>query len=375
MDYLSFTRDQWKQLEEESKQEFSREIGGVPKRRAIAQSIPNNNQLDILNMVAIIMLGVVALYGLFKLGLASYPIADRLTEVNLHTDMTPFLEMLFQLVIVASAGFVGVFGMLYFKLVAESSATRNKIEASKRAPKWRIEWWSPRLPYVLVILTIIIMVVVSNQSITSLFDFLFNNTIVVMELALSYPVGIWLSKRQARTTAVNNALAIAKQEYDRRMESYEKDKQYLRILSQNAMEAFFSLKSGRQRKSNENLRKLPTEQVERMLSDEYKRWRGGVTFSREIVNWLDNKPQAKRSIHDTITTRQQKQAPTVEEKSDQVKRRKPRNGKWDADSLRADMIQHSAPVPATEQYINDNYLGGYDARKVWRNGLRDSWNS
>jgi uncharacterized protein (DUF2062 family) len=368
MDYLKFTREQWQQVEASSKDEFSDSLGGRPTRKGVEKKIPNNHGLDPLTKIAILMLLVVSIFGAFKLGLTAYPLATRLVEQNLHTALPPVLQGLLVFSVVASAGFAGVYGMIYFKLVSETSVTAKKMEMSKRTKKYLPSWWSPRLPFALVILTVAIMFIVSNTANASIFDWFFNNTIVVMELALSYPVSIWMSKRQGRNEAVNREYMAQLNAYERVMSSAENDKRYLRILFQRGAEALFTLRSGRRGKTNEDLRQADTRTVEAIITAEYKRLRGGVGFGNEIATWLTEEPQPSTMLHAIHRSQQTKKASVG-------RKRKPVGDTWDADSLRADMMQHGAPVPATQNYIRDNYVAGHGAQNVWRTHVRDSWNS
>jgi len=332
--------------------------------------------------MAIWMLVIVAVFTAFKLALTAIPLADAIVETNLHTEgvLPPIVLFLYRFSIIGSAMLVGTFGLIYFKLLAENSGTRSKIEASKRDHWWQVEWWSPRLPRVLVYLSIVVIVIVSNIANTTVFDYIFSNTLVVVELALSYPVGLWMSKRQSRGEAVSNELREQLKAYDHRMKFYETDKDYLRLFLQNASEAFFKLK-GTKRKNkypNAYLREEDSRVVEKIIFSEYRRLRGGVGFSKMVGEWVTDEPEkiVEASIHQTIVTNTQPiVVPSREILSPSVLRLPPSGAVvWTHDSMVIDLMAVGASKPLKESFINATYAKGHNAREVWRKSVRSNWN-
>lgn len=422
--YQRFTKEEWEKVVSASKDDFVKSLGGKPTKREVSNKIPDTHQLDALTRIAILMLMVVSTFGVFKLGLTSYPLAENLVESNLHIPLPPVVKTLFQISVISSAALGGVYGMIYFKLVSESASTRRKLDMSRRMKKYEVGWWSPRLPIFLVFATISIMFIVSNTSNKTLFDWVFNNTIVLMELALSYPIAVWMSKRQARNEVVNQAYGEQLEEYETLVKTYETNPQYLRLLFQNASEAFFNLRAPNRTFPNRELRNEDTSKIEDIIADEFRRMNGGLGFSNKVitdslvqsrnveqqlqqVNFYSERGEGretKGNNYNIITDKKHigklpeskniytenshtlynagagysSDAPSGGENSDKrsasTAGRKPPNGDaWTADSLYSDLILSGAPKAINERYINDNYAGGYNARTVWRNYVRDQW--
>ncbi len=426
-DYQRFTREEWLQVVNTSKDEYIKSLGGKPTRRKISNNIPDNHQLDALTRIAIIMLLVVSTFGVFKLGMTAYPLAESLVESNLHIPLPPMVEVLFKVSVITSAALGGVYGMIYFKLVSESSSTKRKIDASKRMKKYEVGWWSPRLPIFLVYATITIMFIVSNTANKTVFDWFFNNTIVLMELALSYPIALWMSKRQARREVIGTALTQALEEYERLVDNYETNPRYLRLLFQNASEAFFNLRASNRTYPNRELRNDDTGKVEEIIADEFRRMNAGVSFSEKVIantfvqskNVSNLQKQLKvyqnsgdgwqskdiygvnntDKIHSSnLPTRENiytensaslyragagagetpshpKQAGDGDPRQFSAGRVPPSGDYWTADTLYADLLMSQAPKSINEKYINEVYAGGHKAREVWRKSVRDQWNS
>lgn len=393
--YQRFKRSEWDTAKQAAEKAYKKHLGKRPSWNSVSNSIHNTHTLDPLNRLAIVLLLVVALFTAFKLATVAIPLSDNILEQNLHTSFPDWLTNVYRFSILGSAMLVGTFGLIYFKLVAESTSTRTKTEASKRFSKLRVEYWSPRLPQLLVYLSVLIIVIVSNTANQNVFDWVFNNTVVIVELALSYPVGIWMGKRQARNALIAEVLRVEREDYDSRLENMTEDKDYVSLLFQAASEQFYNIRRGKHLPNSE-YRNADIREVEKILGEEYRRLEGGKGFYKYITDDVTgtgviiSAPEHKH-ISPENNTLSKTVAASAERRSQSstavpimrikevstVDKRVPPKGKqtWDTETLYADLVSINAPNPITEKWLQETYEGGYSARSVWRKHLRDQWNN
>lgn len=341
-------QSEWQSIQTKAKSRFDRDVlGARPTFQEVRKTIPNRHTIDVLEYTAMILLFVLTAFTSIKIGSLALPFAEETLKVLAqHAEIAPGVKTVFTVITAVLFALLATPSLLYFKLldqspevVAEKNATKN-YQWSKRL---RLDYITPRLPYIMVYASLAWLFYTSSLIPADPFA---QYLPVVAEIGLAALVGNILQKRKTFDGIVFDALEERTDEWKKRKASYESDPAYLRILYQIMRDDVLHM---RRRGAMPNAQLENSSELDSLLLTEYRRLTGGQAFALKAAD----------------------PSPVIEAKVSHSKRIPPRGDKvWTADTLERDLLSRGIGSGYTERRLAHDYETGYDARAVWRQGLK-----
>jgi len=394
-----FSQHEWEALQNTAKQKFiANVLGERPTFDKVNKQLYNNNPIGLLEWLALALLLVISIVTAFKMSSVALPFAE-----SFFPNAPQWVVASFQVATATMFILMSTSGLIYYKLMDETDPEvevlkhrYNKLKFSGGwqgavgvasivgflaywiigssfdqtavatvvafvvslyfggAPTNLMQYLSPRLFLFLTYTTAIWLFSVSSHGNGTFFE---KYLVVFAEIALAYLVANLITKYNKRSADVQEALEQRLKPYDDRLEGYETDPAYLRILYQDMREAFLNLlrpipsdvdkRRPRLYKPNAKI-----EDVDDALYTEYLRLTGGLQFAKRVLS----QPDAE-VVPQTV-----------------IGKRRPPSGdqKWTVGTLEHDFIIRGLKPndEYSEQQLATDYEGGYSARSAYRAGAK-----
>lgn len=355
---------EWQAVQDRAKKLWTKTfLGERPTSKEVRKNLPNTHTITFLEWLAVAVLITLTIFTSYKVGALAVPFAtESLNTLSAHTEIAPIVQHSFIVVTALLFMLLATPSVIYFKLLAhdpEVEAERRKTANTKMWGKLSLEYISPRLPSMVVYISVLWLVVISNELPGTPFEKFLP---VVVEVALAALVGNILYKRQEFNKILWDALKEQTDPWDDRLKNFEMDTHYLRTVYQIMREVVPVIKrqdpmTGRYVKPNAWLANAEESVVFRILAGEYRRLTSGNQFANAVLSEGVEAP-----------------AETATETSRIALRFPPNNAKvWTPDSLLHDLkVRGIDPTKGyTEADLAKDYDSAYKPRSAWRGGARD----
>lgn len=355
--------NEWQAIQARAKKLWlANSLGERPTFDAVKKNLPNPHTISALEWLAVVVLIVLTAFTSYKVGALAVPFATHTLEtLTQHTPLADWVQTTFIGVTALLFMLLATPSVIYFKLLShepEVSAEKRETRQTKWYMRWTLDYLTPRLPSLIVYISVGWLVYISSQLPGTAFE---QYLPVVVEVGLAALVGNILRKRADFNKIVTDALFEKTEPYDTRLKSYETDGAYLRTLYQVMREEVSKLKrpepNGRgYGQVNAWLEAADDQVVYRILSAEYRRLTSGDQFAHAVVAGTpetqeENEPEQNR-----------------------IMLRKPPMGDqfWTPDTLAHDLRVRGLDPQAgyTEEQLRNDYDSAYKPRSAWRGGAR-----
>lgn len=352
---------EWHFVQARAKKLWLQELGKRPTFEEVKKNLPNPHTISALELLAIVVLLVLTLFTSYKVGALAIPFALRTLEtLSEHTPLAQWIKDSFVLVTAFLFMLLATPSVIYFKLLSGEPevAAEKKATAypTRRGARLSLDYLTPRLPSLIVYLSVVWLVVISNQLPGTPFEKFLP---VVVEVGLAALVGNILDKRKKFNQIVWDALLEKTEPYDTRLKTYTTDGAYLRLLYQVMREEIVKVKrtdptSRRDVHVNAWLEAADEQVIFRILSAEYKRLTSGDQFAHAVQSGQTQDELGEVEVRSTL--------------------RKPPMGerRWTPETLLHDLqVRGIDPADGyNEDRLREDYDKAYSPRSAWRGGAR-----
>lgn len=361
-DIAKLRLNEWQLIQAKAKRIWLGAIGTRPTFAEVKASLPNPHTISFLEILAVVVLIVLTAFTSYKVGALAIPFAlQTLETLSQHTQLAKWVQDSFVIVTALLFMLLATPSVIYFKLLAdepEVTAEKKETAHTKWYSRMSLHYLTPRLPSVVVYLSVLWLIVISNQLPGTPFEKFLP---VVVEVALAALVGNILQKRKKFNEIVWDALREKTDPYDNRMKNFEQDSLYLRTLYQVMREEVSKIKRHdpkikRDAAVNAWLEAADDQLVYRILSAEYRRLTSGDQFAHAVqAGGAETQPETEADeIRSTL--------------------RKPPMGDavWTPETLAHDLRVRGLDPAAgyTEEQLRKDYDSAYKPRSAWRSGAR-----
>jgi len=373
--YTKLKDDQWVKVREKTKGRYIRDIIGTrPTIRSVAEDLPNPYMVSILEWVAMVVLVILTVVTSFKVFTVAIPFSEQqITGLADYIQVSPLVSTLFAF----STGLLFIMmatpALIYFKLLdSDPGIVANKAETESYPwmKRLSLDYISPRLPYLIVYISMIWLVTVSTHGANysgkpwwaQLELALERYLPVILEVGLAHLVGTVLLKRSQFQSLVRDEWKLQVRPWDTKLKTRENDPEYNRILFHVMREGMIAI---RRKKAYPNAWMEGAEplEVQEVIVSEYRRLHAGLDFAKAVTDL------GKQRIRKIQTIKNPRQAVI----GANGRRRPPRGDKvWTVATLIQDFDDRGlTPQDAyTEGQLSLEYEPDYDARKAFRAGAR-----
>lgn len=365
-----FRLAEWQAVQSKAKKQWHTNVlGERPTVESVRATMVNPHTVTVLEWLAFAVLIVLTVFTSFKVGSLAVPFAiDSLATLTHDGEVAGWVQSAFIVVTAALFMLLATPAVIYFKLLSyepEIVSERKATQYTRWYWMWRLDYLTPRLPSLIVYLSVVWLVYLSSQLPGSPFE---QYLPVIVEVGLATLVGNIMTKRKLYQKVLVDAWKERTAPYDERLKNYETDGSYLRILYQIMREELTRLQrpDPATRKighPNAWMEQAQEGDVYRAVSAEYRRLTSGSQFAAEMVNPT---PVAQVVEQATAST-----------EPAQVLRTPPAGDRvWTPETLLHDLQVrglHPARGEYTEADISRDYTPGFDARKAWRAGAKTSF--
>lgn len=359
-DIAKLRLNEWQLIQGKAKRIWLGLVGARPTFAEIKSSLPNPHTVSFLELLAMLVLIVLTAFTSYKVGALAIPFAlQTLATLSQHTQLAQWVQDSFVIVTAFLFMLLATPSIIYFKLLAdepEVMAEKRETKNTRWYARLSLHYLTPRLPSLVVYLSVAWLVVISNMLPGTPFEKFLP---VVVEVALAALVGNILQKRKKFNDIVWDALREKTGPYDARMKNFEQDSLYLRTLYQVMREEVAKVKRHdpkikRDTTVNAWLEAADDQLVYRILSTEYHRLTSGDQFAHDVIAGETPAEIVDGEVRNTL-------------------RRPPMgNAVWNPDTLAHDLRVRGLDPAAgyTEEQLRKDYDSAYKPRSAWRGGAR-----
>jgi hypothetical protein len=370
-----FRLAEWEAVQSKAKKRWLTSVlGERPTVESVRATMVNPHTITLLEWLAFAVLIVLTAFTSYKVAALAVPFAtDSLATLTHGAPVADWVRVSFILVTSALFILLATPSVIYFKLLAhepELVAERKDTRYIQWYWWWRLDYITPRLPSLIVYLSVIWLVFLSSQLPGSPFE---QYLPVIVEVGLAALVGNIMTKRKMYQKVLVDAWKERTAPYDERLKNYETDGSYLRILYQIMREELTRLQrpDPQTRKlghPNAWMEQALESDVYRVVSGEYRRLTAGSQFAAEVSS--PSQPTAVVEAHEPPPQK-------VVAQSAVTLRTPPAGDRvWTPQTLLHDLQVrglHPARGKYTEADLKADYAPGYDARAAWRAGAKDGF--
>lgn len=361
--FAKFKLNEWLTVQAKAKLIWIRsELGERPTRKAVKKALPNPHTITFLEWLAVIVLLVLTAFTSYKVGAVAVPFAtETLNRLAQHTYISDPIRVSFIMVTALLFMLLATPSVIYFKLLShepEIKAEKKDTRQTRWFLRWTLDFITPRLPALVVYLSVCWLVVISAQLPGTVFE---QYLPVVVEVALAMLVGNIMRKRRDFNKIVEDALKEQTDPYDRRLADYERDPAYLRILYQVMREEAINLRrsvNGKGNlKANAWLETADDAEVFNILSAEYRRLTIGNKFALAVSDGSNPVAIAAQAGSHT------KRVPAMGDRQ------------WTPETLTHDLKVRGIAEGSGygEKQLAEDYEAGFGARAAWRGGAKNNF--
>lgn len=374
MDFTMPTISQWEAMYSSAKQRFVDKIGDRPTWKSVADNTNNINKLGTMEYTAMLTLLLIFIYTSFKAMSLSIDFVDNMIESMVHTNswLSPLVVDTIKIgftiatvgvnIVMASPAFI------FFKIRSTSPKIVEKIRATEHLKgRHRISllYITPRLNSIMVYVSLAWMFGFSTLGFSSiletgnllliLVDAFTRYLPVIAEVTLAGEVGEILANNFEFRKVVYDKLHNEQDNYDKKLNGYERDREFLSILYRTIRQDIVRLRISTNKRGQYA---YPNKWLE-----------GHEDLDRYVYKVANYYLKGADSFADEMT----EQVYIVP--SENATQRVPPDGKatWTV----SDMIHEfrlmglSPSMMYNRRNLDNDFASGYDARKAWADGAKD----
>lgn len=353
--YTPITSSTFQGAVDQAKKVYMTQLGSRPSYKSVATELPDVNPINAIEWGGILLFLIVMVAHWFKLGALAQPFAaESLDALGKHTTIIEVVGWAFQIITTLSFMSMGTLGMIYFKILSADPAIVEGIEKT-RSRKWTrffsLAWISPRLPAMIVYIIVGWLVYIGYQTPGDVFTRFLP---IFLEIGLAYLVSTIIEKRQQYRARVLQQLDAVRKAYDERVATFERDRDYLRLLYKYLWIAILNHRVNG-RTPNQALLQVDERERQNIVKAEYLRWTAGEQFADSII----------APVPATAAVTGKRGVETLSKYG---------RSTWDAKTLLADLKAANAPHPMTRAQVRAMYERGLGADEAWQQ-IKDKWNA
>lgn len=367
-----FRLAEWSAVQAKAKKQWlANVLGERPTLESVRATMVNPHTISALEWIAFAVLIVLTAFTSFKVAALAVPFATESLKTLSHTgEIAEWVRVSFIAVTAILFMMLANPSVLYFKLLAQEPelvAERKETRHTRWFLYWRLDYLTPRLPSLIVYLSVIWLFYLSSQLPGSPFE---QYLPVIVEVGLATLVGNIMTKRKNYQKVLVDAWKERTAPYDERLKNYETDSGYLRILYQIMREELTRLQrpDPQTRKMayvNAWMEQAAENEVYRTVSAEYRRLTSGAQFAADVTG--GNTPAPVVNVPQPVVQ-------STVASAAPPKRTPPAGDRvWTPQTLFHDLQVrglHPAQGEYTEANLKEDYAPGFDARRAWRAGAK-----